>query len=244
MNSNSSTLRPSSFVLRTSSSAVLRRVIHPETRVLDAKAGLAEYVASDATIDSYREIILADGWRFNRFEKNAPFVDSHNYDSIAAVLGKVVDFKVADGKLIETVQWAKDVPENSLAQLGWKMTEAGFLKAVSVGFWPVQSIWNGEEGWKEASERLGLAPDSNVRRIYLEQEQIELSAVVLGANPNAVARCFKAGALTEADLDTISQIQSERETAGSTDDPAVVELARQRAREEWLRKFQHQLKQT
>ena len=72
--------------------SVLRREIHPEARVLDDRQGIVEYVASDEAIDSDAEIIRADGWRFDRMRKNAPFVDSHKYGTIGGLLGKVVDF--------------------------------------------------------------------------------------------------------------------------------------------------------
>lgn len=196
----------------------LQRTLHPETRVLDAQAGLVEYVASDETLDSYREVILASGWKFTHFAKNAPFVDSHDYSSIRQLLGQVVDFKVAGRKLIETVRWAKDVAENTVAQLGWKMTEAGFLKAVSVGFYPIRTLgqWSQNEDRAEYQQHLSdlKLDEKNVRAIYAEQEQIELSAVVIGANPNALARAFKAGVLNDADLDTFSarvaEMQSQR----------------------------------
>jgi hypothetical protein len=218
----------------------LRRTIHPQVRVLDAKAGLAEYVASDETLDSFREIIRADGWRFDRFQKNAPFVDSHNYDSIACVLGKVVDFKVAGRKLVETVQWAKDVAENTLAQLGWRMTEAGFLPAVSVGFIPVRSVWKNDEGWSQQMADLQLEANTDANRIFVEQQQIELSAVVIGANPNAVAiaRAYKAGALADGDLDFISAEVAKRNTAGAADGSDAAALARHRMHEEFLRKME------
>jgi hypothetical protein len=221
----------------------IRRTIHPEVRVLDAKDGIVEYVASDETIDSYHEVIRADGWRFDRFEKNAPFVDSHNYDSIACVLGKVVDFKVAGRKLVETVQWAKDVAENTLAQLGWKMLQGGFLPAVSVGFVPVRSLWQNDEGWLAQMAELKLDAN-NVRRVFIEQQQIELSAVVIPANPNAIAiaRAFKAGALADSDLDFISAEVSKRNTAGAADGSDAAALARHRMREEFLRKFEGAVK--
>src|SRR5580704_10871364 len=96
----------------------LRRTLHPEIRVVDAARGTVEYIASDETLDSYQEAISARGWQFNRFQKNAPFVDSHNYESIDCLLGKVIDQKIVKRQLVETVQWAIDVPENFLAQKG------------------------------------------------------------------------------------------------------------------------------
>ena len=217
----------------------IRRTIHPVIKVLDAAKGLVEYVASDETLDSYREIIRASGWRFTNFQKNAPFVDSHDYSSVEKLLGQVVDFRVAGRQLVETVQWAKDVAENKLAQIGWKMTEAGFLKAVSVGFWPVQWATPSDGGTYAAQlGELKLPADVQPRCIYIEQEQIELSACIIGANPNALAKSYKAGVLTDADIDTLSSATSKRETAGAALDPVVAALAQQRARNEFLTKFQ------
>jgi hypothetical protein len=182
----------------------LRRQLHPEVRVVDARRGLVEYVASDETLDSFREVIRADGWRFDLFKKNAPFVDSHEYGTLEKLVGKVVDFSVAARRLVETVQWAVDVAENKLAQLGWKMTQAGYLKAVSVGFVPQTTVTSADtKAFKAQLRELGLQPDANVRTIYTRQQQIELSAVIIGANPNALqmtAKAYKAGVLSDADL--------------------------------------------
>lgn len=228
----------------------LRRVIHPEVRVIDANAGTVEYVASDETLDSYAEVIKASGWRFDDFSKNAPFVDSHDYSTIGNCLGKVLDFAVKNKQLVETVQWALGVG-NEMAELGFRMTQGGFLKAVSVGFMPVKYVtpYQDKDAWKAACESIGHDPaDTECRCIYLEQQQKELSACVIGANPSAVARAFKAEAITEAQLNFLTErigqastAKLSRETARSTTVPADVEPARQRARTAFLVEFQTQL---
>lgn len=217
----------------------MRRVIHPEIRVLDAAAGIAEYVASDESIDSYREIIKADGWRFNRFTRNAPFVDSHDYWTVEKLLGRVTEFKVAGSKLIETVQWAIDVEENALARLGWKMTVAGYLKAVSVGFIPVKTLsrYQDPTAFSQELSRLNLGSDADVRAIYVEQEQIELSACIIGANPNALAKSYKAGVIDDADLETLSLVAAKREHDPAATDPADAAGTLQRARMAWTMEF-------
>jgi HK97 family phage major capsid protein len=189
--------------------SVLRRQIHPEIRVLDRKEGLVEYVASDETLDSYNEIIRADGWRFDHFSKNAPFVDSHNYGSIDCCIGKVVGFEVRNKQLVETVKWAIDVPDNALAQKGFAMTEAGYLRAVSVGFQPEMTVtpYDNPKDYEDAMAEMGLDPKRDaVRCIYLRQQQKELSACIIGANPNAVAkagiaRAYEEGILNDRDLE-------------------------------------------
>lgn len=210
----------------------LRRTINPEIRVIDAKLGLVEYIASDESVDSYKEVIRADGWRFTRFAKNAPFVDSHQYDTVDRLLGQVVDFAITGGKLVETVKWAIDVAENKLAQLGWKMTQAGYLKAVSVGFIPVKVVgkFDNALAFSQELSRLNLGSNADIRAIYLEQEQIELSACIIGANPNCLAKSYKAGVIDDADLEMISTVKfTNLETANPALGPAAAVLARQRA---------------
>lgn len=177
----------------------LYRTIHPEVKVIDAAKGVVEYVASDETLDSHSEVILSKGWKFSRFRKNAPFLNSHSSWSIDDLLGKVLSAEVINGQLIERVQWAVDVEDNDMARLGFKMTEAGYLKAVSVGFFPTKQAWRDGDGWQDAVKAAGLdsANAAMVRRIFMEQEQIELSSVVIGSNPNALAKAFEDGAVSE-----------------------------------------------
>lgn len=186
--------------------SVIRREITAAVRVLDDKEGIAEYVASDETVDSFGEVIRVNGWRFNRFSRNAPFVDSHRYGSVEDLLGSVLDFEVKRGRLIETVQWAIDVPSNQRARIGWEMTRAGYLKAVSVGFQPIRmaSRWDNDKSvWHAQLRDLGLTEQDGVRAVYLEQEQLELSAVILGANPNSlvnVGKAYRDGVIRDSDF--------------------------------------------
>jgi len=241
------------------------RTLNPEIRVVDEKAGTIEYIASDESLDADREVVRLSGWRFDRFQKNAPFVDSHKYGSIDAVLGKVLDARLENNRLIETAQWAIDVPENILAQRGFAMTKAGYLKAVSVGFDPIKiltslartewpDIWqgasilstgtrDGKRLWTDQLQQLGLASSDNKPvSIVLEQQQLELSACVVGANPNAIAKAYKAGILCDADLDLISIERSKRETAWMASESAAANQARQRKRAEFMEKFHKTIK--
>lgn len=194
--------------------SILRRTIHPEIRVIDAKTGLVEYVASDESLDSYNEIVKASGARFNRFQKNAPFVDSHNYDSIDCLLGKVVDFVVSGRRVVETAQWAIDagLPDDHLANIGWKMTVAGYLKAVSIGFMPISYISKWDSNPSQFQNELAamqIATGTDVRTIYTEWEQLELSACIIGANANAVAqigKAYEAGVLSDANINHLSKV--------------------------------------
>lgn len=209
------------------SDTATRRVIHPEIKLVSKEMGLVDYIASDESIDAHREIVSAKGWRFNRFSKNAPFVDSHNYWSVASLLGRVESYEVKGGKLVERVKWAIDVEDCELARLGFAMTEAGYLKAVSVGFIPTRYAHShNSDDFAAAAKELKLTADqvAQCRCIYLEQEQIELSACIIGSNPNALAKAFKDGAVTEEMLAKVG-FASDREMEFLTRAAAVYDEA-------------------
>lgn len=199
---------------------ITRRTLAAEVRVIDKRQGCVEYIASDETIDSYREVIRAAGWRFTNFSKNAPFVDSHKYESVDCLLGRVIDFRIEGNRLIETVQWAIDaaLPETHLANIGWKLTLAGYLKAVSVGFRPVRMVskWdNDPTGYIKELRNLGLDKSADTQKphvIYQEQEQVELSAVIIGANPNALAKALRNGDISRAQFSTLSPVSTKSES--------------------------------
>jgi hypothetical protein len=71
-------------------------------KIISEKDGLVDYVASNETLDSYNEVISAKGWRFTRFAKNAPFVNSHRYYSIADQLGELSPDQLAE--LVEVLR--------------------------------------------------------------------------------------------------------------------------------------------
>jgi hypothetical protein len=202
----------------------IRREFPTTARVLDEAQGTVEFVASDATLDCYNEIVVASGWRFTHFQKNAPFVDSHDYSSITKLLGQVTDWRIEKGQLIETVRYSRE--PGTLAEWAFKMVRDGFLKAVSVGFVPVRMVskWDSQQGdflAQVGAMKLDPATAASVRAIYLEQEQIELSQCVIGANPNALAKAYKAGSLTEEDLDKFSAMQASLETRHPAPDSAA-----------------------
>ena len=176
------------------------RTLTPEIKILSSTTGEVEYIASDASLDCYKEILVPGGVDFSRFEKNAPFVDSHDYSTLERLLGSVTAFSVKGGQVIERVKWA--VNESPLAALGFKLTESGHLKAVSVGFMPGRMVWRDTPEFTDAVKQLKLSADiaTQVRCIHLTWQQIELSACIIGANPNALAKAFGEGALKEADL--------------------------------------------
>lgn len=217
----------------------IRAEMPTTVKVLNAAEGLVEYVASSEAVDSGRDVILASGWTFDRLAKNPVFVDSHNYGRIGATLGRVTSWRVdmAQRALIETVKWAIDVPSNDLARLGFEMTAAGYLRACSIGAMVRKAAWRDEEGFVEALKgtRLSEEDRAQVRRVIIACDQYELSAVVIGANPDAVSRALTDGAVSESLLarcgfDTDDKLETLRVAGEIFTAPGMDDVSREAAR--------------
>lgn len=222
----------------------LRRALNVTAKVISEDEGTVEFVASDETLDCYREIVRVNGWRFTHFAKNAPFVDSHDYSSITKLLGQVIDWRIEKGQLVEVVKYSRE--PGTLAEWAFKMVRDGFLRAVSVGFVPTSMVSKWDQDQKDflatiADLKLDAQLAAQVRVIYCEQEQIELSQCVIGANPNALAKAYKAGCLSEEDLDKLSAIIAATKNASPAADSADAGKASPRTKLAILAEIQRHL---
>jgi len=155
-------------------------------------AAVLDFIASTATVDRYHEIIEPAGWRLESYRRNPVFQNAHNYGDILFTLGKalVTEVRTVGSRqaLCQRIQFATEV--NPVARIAYGLYKGGFLSAVSVGFVPLR--------WEDG----GNAPAGEVapRRRYLEQELLEVSAVAIPANPDALALGLKSGAVSKSDL--------------------------------------------
>lgn len=145
---------------------------------------IVDFTASDDTLDRYDEVVTASGWKLDNYQKNPVFQNSHKYGDVMFTLGKALITEVRGGALYQRILFAVDI--NPIAKIAYDMYRQKFLNAVSVGFIPIR--------WETGSEQ------SAYRRKYLEQELLELSAVSIPANPNALVNAIKAGAVDKADV--------------------------------------------
>jgi len=185
----------------------LRSLVQVEVREASASAAgetgaTLDFIASTATLDRYHEVIEPAGWRLESYRRNPVFQNAHNYGDILFTLGKALSTEVrgvGDGQaLCQRIQFAVEV--NPVARIAYGLYKGGFLNAVSVGFIPLK--WE-EPGAKDA----GRVGDSALpRRRYLEQELLEVSAVAIPANPDALALGVKSGAVVKADLEAAAEL--------------------------------------
>jgi len=153
-----------------------------------------DFVSSDETLDRYNEIIVAGGWKLANYQRNPVFQNAHQYGDIIFTLGKALATEiraVADRKvLFQRIEFACDV--NPMARIAYGLYRGKFLSAVSVGFVPLR--------WENGTEQTAY------RRKFVEQELLELSAVAIPANPNALALGLKAGAIEKSDLRDLADL--------------------------------------
>ena len=204
-----------------------------------APAATLDFISSDASLDRYAEVISPSGWKVETYLRNPVFQNSHQYGDILFTLGKALITEVRSGDsssphsalrtphLFQRIQFATEV--NPVARIAHGLYAGQFLRGVSVGFIPIR--WEDSDGTEQQVGRaVAAAPLENqkskfknsppCRRKYLEQELLEVSAVAIPANPNALALAYKSGAVEKSDLqetiDLLSCLKATIETKSNT----------------------------
>jgi len=139
-----------------------------EAKAVAGDAPVIEFIGSDGTVDRYNEVIDQKGWQLDNFRANPVIPDCHDYSSIAKILGRAQSVEVKNGQLLNLVEFCIDNPMGNLA---YKMALGGFIKSQSVGFIPIE--------WTRGVN--ADQPD----RTYTKCELLEISMVVVPANPGA-----------------------------------------------------------
>ncbi len=180
---------------------------------------ILDFIASTATVDRYHEIIEPAGWRLDSYRRNPVFQNAHNYGDILFTLGKALSTEVrtVDGgqALCQRIQFATEV--NPVARIAYGLYKGGFLNAVSVGFIPLR--------WEDPPPAGSGAASGGPRRRYLEQELLEVSAVAIPANPDALALGLKSGAVCKADVQETFEVL--RALVGNQQPGEWIDLARE-----------------
>lgn len=129
-----------------------------------------EFVLSDGTVDRYGDIVDPDGWVLSNFKKNPIALFGH---SSGFPIGTWANLRVEKGKLIGRLQLAAKGTSQRIDEL-IALVEQGILRAVSVGFRPMESDpIDPKQPW--GAQR------------YKKQELLECSLCSVPANPAALA---------------------------------------------------------
>lgn len=139
-----------------------------------------EVVASTEAWDSYDTRLMTSGWDLQRYNNNAVVLACHDTRNLEAIIG-TAEARVEEGALLAKLRFLP-YGVNGKADLAFDLYRAGVLKGVSVGFIPHEYHEDEiPEGQSRAGKR-GLT--------FTRQELVEISAVPVPANPEALARAF------------------------------------------------------
>lgn len=138
--------------------------------------GTTKVIASTPSVDRYGDVVAPD-WKLERFAANPVVVWSHDYSQ--PPVGKVTDLSMDGDALIASIKWDDSEPGSMGATVARQFRE-GYLSAVSVGFAPTKSTPR-----KELPEDHPAAGKSG--QYLTGNELLEISAVSIPANPEAVA---------------------------------------------------------
>lgn len=139
------------------------------------------FIASDEEPDRHGDTISVEGWDLKAFNLNPVFLWMHGMDEGHLLpIGRVPKVWAEGKQLLSAVQWDKADPFAAEVQGKY---QRGFLKAVSVGFRPLEFEEVKPEGDKRAK---GMMPSLK----FLKQELLEISAVPVPANPRALQKAY------------------------------------------------------
>lgn len=118
-------------------------------------------VFSTQSVDRHGDIVVQN-FVLDSYAKNPVYLDSHNYDSIEHIIGKVHNIATLQGTLSGDIEFAVMNPKGLLAQ---QLVDKGFANASSIGFMPLEFDDTGR---------------------ITKSELLEISMVSVPANPEAL----------------------------------------------------------
>lgn len=131
---------------------------------------ILQFVANDESVNRYGYWIRTEGIRTENYLKNPVFLYQHNTFEMS--IGKVIELKKEDGKLIIDVEFDKNDEE---AVKIYNKYKNGFMSAVSVSFRDITT--SDDSKWIKQGQQCATVIDC---------ELLEISAVTLPGNANAV----------------------------------------------------------
>ena len=141
------------------------------------------FVLSTDDVDRHGDIISADGWVLDSYRENPVLLWAHDYRQPA--IGRAAKLWTEPHRLLANMEFAPTEFAQEIASL----YRSGFQWGVSVGFKPLRYEERRDE---KTGAFLGLR--------FLEQELLEVSAVPVPANRNALRRS------DQPDLNTLAAL--------------------------------------
>ena len=132
------------------------------------------FVISNEEVDRHGDVVLAQGWRLQPYLRNPVFLWAHDYTR--PVIGRALSVWNEPGQLLARMEFAPTDFAREVAAL----YRSGYQQGVSVGFKPLRYE---ERRQERTGAFLGIR--------FLEQELLEVSAVPVPANRDALRRALQ-----------------------------------------------------
>jgi HK97 family phage prohead protease len=159
-----------------------------------------QWVYSDETVDRAGDIVRQN-WELANYKQNPVILWGHAFgaDSVAdEPIGRSVELGVAEKQLVGTIEFA--VGESERAARIYRLASAGFIRAGSVGFRPLEVRYVEDQTERE---KLGLG---RWGAVYERSELLEFSLCAIPCNPNAVQNAVKSRTVESADADLLAAL--------------------------------------
>lgn len=173
---------------------IFKRFDDTEVRIADAEKRIVRFTITTSDVDREGDIILTSGIDTANFEKNPVVLFGHNYKDLP--VGRCVGMEKLANRIVASVEFATE-DMNPKAEQVYRMVRAGFLKATSIGFQPLE--------WEPTPSGKGI--------VFTRCELLEFSVVPIPAQPQALiaagARGIDTAVLREWANDTLRALDDE-----------------------------------
>lgn len=137
---------------------------------VNAATRTATFTFSDESVDRSNDRINAAGWVLGDFRRNPIALWQH--DSSSLPIGRAKNVRIEGSRLVGSIEFMQaDISQ--FADRVFRAVAGGYLKAVSVGFLPLQWSWTRDPG-----RPLGID--------FQKQALLEISVVTVPANAGAL----------------------------------------------------------
>ena len=149
-----------------------RTELPPPEPVTDGNQSMT-FAISTEDVDRHGDVIVTGGWRLDHYARNPVFLWAHDY--ARPVIGRAARVWKGGHELWAQMEWAP----TDFAQEVAMLYNQGYQRGVSVGFKPLRYEQRRDE---KTGAFLGIR--------FLEQELLEVSAVPVPANRNALRKAL------------------------------------------------------
>lgn len=138
-------------------------------KTFEAKQAGEWWVASTRDVDRQMDIVEPRGLLLDNYQKNNVLLWAHDYTSPHAVIGRAEQVEVTDHEVRILPVWREPASESDPMHIIRSLIDAGLLRALSVGFRPIEATDNAYGG-----------------RTFTRAELLEISLVPIPAQQSAL----------------------------------------------------------